>query len=304
MIKKMFKMLFVVLYTISVQFSPIDPETESDNKGFSIIWISDTQDMAYSSYNHALQKMGSWIISMKEDLNIKYVVQTGDAVDNGASQWQWGNFDELYNQIQGKLPYISAAGNHEIKKNGYLEYCMRPDIRTIPRANSFMRGISTFCTFEANEYKFIILAIGFGMEEKSVPWVNRVLNEHRNYTAILLLHDYMQDNGRFSINGKSMYKQIVISNPNVRLVLCGHVLGVSSRTDSIDDDGDGEADRTVAQLMYNYQHYKTDCGQLRIMEFNTVDRSISITTFSPVTDRYYRDYMFGDKYTFTLKDAF
>ncbi|MPN41114.1 hypothetical protein SDC9_188656 [bioreactor metagenome] len=101
-----------------------------------------------------------------------------------------------------------------------------------------------------------------------------------------------------------MYKQIVLPNPNVRLVLCGHVLGVSSRIDSIDDDLDGEADRTVAQLMYNYQNRKTDCGQLRILEFNTEDRSIMITTYSPVTDRYYRDYMFGDNYTFTLQDAF
>lgn len=304
MAQRIINVLFVVLYILNVQFPSINPDAESNNKKFSIIWISDTQDMAYNSYDHALEKMGAWIISMKQDLNIKYIVQTGDAVDNGASRWQWDNFDELYDQIRGRLPYISAAGNHEVKKNGYFEYCRRPYIRTIPRANSFLRGISTFCTFEVNECKFVVVAIGFGMEEKSVPWVNRVLSEHRDYTAILLFHDYLQDNGRFSINGKSMYKQIVLPNPNVRLVLCGHVLGVSSRIDSIDDDEDGEADRTVAQLMYNYQHYKTDCGQLRIMEFNTEDRSITVTTYSPVTDRYYRDYMFGDNFTFTLKDAF
>lgn len=304
MAQRLFKMLLIALYMLNVQFSPINLDTESDNKSFSIIWLSDTQDMSYRSYGHALQKMGSWIISMKQDLNVKYIVQTGDAVDNGASLWQWDNYDELYDQISGEIPYISAAGNHEVKKNGYLEYCMRPDILSIPRANSFLRGVSSFSTFEVNECKFIVVAIGFGMEEKSVSWVNRVLRDHKEYTAILLFHDYMQDNGRFSINGKSMYKQIVEPNSNVRLVLCGHVLGVSSRIDSIDDDGDGETDRTVAQLMYNYQHFKTDCGQLRILEFNTEDRSITITTYSPVTDRYYRDYMFGDNYTFNLKDAF
>ena len=85
MVKRLFKMLLIALYMLNVQFSPINLDTESDNKNFSIIWLSDTQDMSYRSYGHALQKMGSWIISMKQDRNVKYIVQTGDAVYNGAS---------------------------------------------------------------------------------------------------------------------------------------------------------------------------------------------------------------------------
>lgn len=301
------QILLIFISSVFIIFSPhtysID-ERETDRDTFGIVWISDTQDMAYNVYYQALMKMGAWIMNNRDKYNIKYIVQTGDAVDNGASKWQWDNFDEMYNQFRGKIPYISAAGNHEVKKNGYLEYCMRPDIRSIPRKSSYKRGESTFCTLEVNGNKFIILAIGFGIEEESVEWVNKILKEHDDHTAILLFHDYLQDNGRFSINGKSMYNKIVVPNPNVRLVLCGHVLGVSSRIDSIDDNGDGKMDRTVAQLMYNYQHYKTDCGQLRIMLFNTKDHSITVTTYSPVTDRFYRDYMLGDNYTFTLRDAF
>lgn len=299
-----FRVVVLLLFFTNYPLPQSQVEKEVDRDTFSIIWISDTQDMAYNGYDHALQKMGSWIMANKLRLDIRYIVQTGDAVDNGASMRQWDNFDELYNQFRGKIPYISAAGNHEVKKNGYLEYWMRPDVRSIPRANAYRRGMSAFCTFEENGIKFIIVAVGYGAEEECVPWVNQVLKQHKDCTAILLFHDYMQDNGRFSINGKLMFNKIVIPNPNVRLVLCGHVLGVSARIDSIDDNGDGDTDRTVAQLMYNYQHFKTECGQLRIMRFNSRDRSITITTYSPVTERYYRDYLFGDNYTFTLADAF
>lgn len=58
MAQRIINVLFVVLYILNVQFPSINPDAESNNKKFSIIWISDTQDMAYNSYDHALEKMG------------------------------------------------------------------------------------------------------------------------------------------------------------------------------------------------------------------------------------------------------
>ncbi len=277
---------------------------EDDREPFTIIWLADTQDMAYHKYDHALRTMGEWIMENRKPMNIRYIVQTGDAVDNGASDWQWGVFDEMYLQFRGKIPYLSAAGNHDVKKHGYLEYLMRDQVKTLPQENRFREGESAFSMLEINGEKIIFVAIGFGVEEASVGWANEVLEQHRDYTAILLIHDYLQTGGRFGITGKAMYRDLVEPNPNVRLVLCGHVKGVSSRIDEIDDTGDGIPDRKVIQMMYNYQHFKEKCGQLRTMVFHPKDHSITITTYSPVTKRYYRDYLFGDHYTFTLKDAF
>lgn len=288
----------------TIQLPPDHASGDAPDDSFTIVWISDTQDMAYFGYGRPLAMMGEWIMDNRKALNIRYVVQTGDAVDNGASPWQWDRFDELYGQIGGKIPYISAAGNHEVKKNGYLEYLARPEVLGMPPEQRFEQGKASFATFEANERKFVIVAVGYGIEQDAVPWVNDVLRQHEDSTAILLFHDYMQSEGRFSKNGKAMFEQIVKPNPNVRLVLCGHVCGVSSRIDPIDDNHDGVMDRTVTQMMYNYQHFKDDCGQLRTLTFHMHDRSIEVTTYSPFTQRYYRDYMFGDEYTFTLKDGF
>jgi len=301
-------MLFAFMLAVCVPSGPSLAEEDNDDT-FTIIWLSDTQSMSYHGYNHAMQKMGAWIFCQKETMDIKYVVQTGDAVENGASSKQWIEFDLMLNEFKDEIPYIGAAGNHEVKKNGYLEYCQRPEIISIPKENIYKNGEASYSTFEVDGCKFIIVAVGYGIEEESVEWVNGVLKQHKDHSAILLYHDYMQTNGRFSKNGKSMFKQIVLPNPNVRLVLCGHVCegshSLSSRVDTVDDNGDGTLDRNVNQLMYNYQGESYDNnGQLRTLLFNTKDRSITVTTYSPITERYYRDWMNGDQYTFILEDAF
>lgn len=298
----------ILLVFMLVVYVPSESSLAEDDDTFTIVWLSDTQDMSCHSYNQAMQKMGQWISEQKEILDVRYVVQTGDAVENGANPRYWTELDLMLDEFKNEIPYIGAAGNHEVKKNGYLEYLRRPEVLSIPKENVYKNGEASFQTFEVNGYKFIIVATGYGIEEESVGWVNSVLQDHKDHLAILLYHDYMQTNGRFSISGKSMYRQIVVSNPNVFLVLCGHVCegshSVSSRIDTIDDNNDGIVDRNVNQLMYNYQSSGMDCGQLRTLLFNTEDHSITVTTYSPVTGRYYRDWMNGDQYTFALKDAF
>ena len=300
-------MLLTFMLAVCVPSGPSLAE-EDNNDTFTIVWLSDTQDMSYHGYNHAMQKMGVWIASQKQALNIRYVVQTGDAVENGANPRYWAEFDLMLNEFKDEIPYIGAAGNHEVKK-GYQDYLNRPEIVSIPKENVYKDGEASFQTFEVDECKFIIIGVGSGIEEESTGWVNSVLQSHKDYVAILLYHDYLQTAGRFSKNGKSMFKQVVVTNPNVRLVLCGHVCegeySVSSRVDSFDDNSDGTMDRNVYQMMYNYQScgYGNN-GQLRILSFDTKDRSITVTTYSPITKKYYRDWMNGDEYTFTLKDAF
>jgi len=60
--------------------------------------------MSYYNYPGALEKMGQWIADEKNSRNIRYVVQTGDAVDEGWIPKQWKNFDQLYNGFKYILP--------------------------------------------------------------------------------------------------------------------------------------------------------------------------------------------------------
>ena len=73
--------------------------------------------------------------------------------------------------------------------------------------------------------------------------MNEVLQRYRNSTAILLFHGYIAEDGRYTAVGKQMFDLVVKPNPNVRLVLCGHVCGTAFRVEDIDDTGDGVPDR-------------------------------------------------------------
>lgn len=301
------QLIIVILFLVALFPSKTlahDAEKADDGDYFTIVWVSDTQDIAYRNRGDVLEKMGNWIVSNRDALHIRYVVQTGDAVDNGASPWQWKAYDHLLKPFTGKIPYIAAAGNHELKKHGFLEFSMREDVKSIPRSHTVDRGKASYATFTVHDRKFIIVSVGYGVELTYAEWMNHVLRTHRDHTAILILHDYLAVTGNFSHTGKEVFRQVVMPNPNVRLVLCGHVTSLKARADAIDDDGDGTPDRVVNELLYDYQHYKEDCGQIRWLKFDLVDRSITVTTYSPHTKRYYKDFNFGNQAVFTITDAF
>lgn len=272
---------------------------------FSISWISDTQSMTYCNYTDALESMGRWIADEKDERNILYVVQTGDAVENGFSDWQWKNNDACYSQFKEMLPYIAVAGNHEIgmKLHSYVGYLSRRNVSEIPRRNSFERGRAVYATMRAGGIDFLILGAGWESELMSVEWMNEILREHPDSVAILLFHGYIQTNGTYTVVGKKMFEKVVKPNPNVKLVLYGHVLGTAVRFEDVDDNADGTPDRRVTALMYNYQNAGMDCGQLRLLTFDPMERSLRVLTYSPYLKRYYRDYTYSSS-DFLLENVF
>ncbi len=272
---------------------------------FSVIWLADTQSMAYYDYPGALTSMGRWIAEQKDPLNILYVVQTGDAVDEGWVPKQWRHFDQLYNEFAHILPYFPIAGNHDVgmQWHGYGPYLARPYVRSIPRFNSFEGGRAVFATFSAGGTDFLLLGAGWESELEASDWMNDVLRRYPDRVAILLFHAYINADGSFTKVGAKMFEQVVLPNPNVRLVLSGHVRGTGFRADDLDDTGDGLPDRRVNAMIYNYQHYGENCGQLRILTFDPQERDISVTTYSPYKDRFYPDDYFKAD-TFEIENAF
>lgn len=258
---------------------------------FSIIWIADTQTMVYRKYNKVLRSMGEWIIKQKQEQNVLYVVHTGDAVDNGFIAEQWERFDILYDQFRGKLPYFPVAGNHDmgVKAEDYAAYLKRPYVRDYPKERSFGGGKAIYDTFSAGGTDFILIGIGWKAELEAAPWVNKVLKEHRRYVAILVTHSYIKANGSFAEQGKEIHDLIVAKNPNIRLVLSGHVHGSGFRTEAFDDNNNERADRVVNAMVYNYQNFGWNSGQLRTLTFDPVERTIRVVTYSPYTEIFYKD---------------
>ncbi|MDP3446949.1 MAG: metallophosphoesterase, partial [Eubacteriales bacterium] len=282
------------------------PELPAETEQFSIIWLSDTQTIAYFEDDRVFQAMGEWIMEQEKPLNVRYIIQTGDLVDNGYVQKQWDSFNVLLNQFYGKIPYLTIAGNHDlgVKLQEYDAYSSQPFVKSIPKEQSFKDGQAVYAEFQAGGQDFLILGAGWGAELSSTVWMNEVLRSHPDHVAILMFHYYIKINGSITNQSDVLRDRIVASNPNVRLVLSGHVRGSGYRLEEFDDDGDGEMDCQVHAMLYNYQNYpEYNTGQLRVLTFDTETRDIRVFTYSPFTKRYYSDGHFKSQ-EFVLEDAF
>ena len=63
--------------------------------------------------------------------------------------------------------------------------------------------------------------------------------------------------------------------------------GTQRRTDWFDDDGDGEAERSVTTMMFNFQDDRVyGLGFLRLLRFQPLDHSIEVLTYSPWYDQW------------------
>ena len=68
------------------------PESK-DPYDFSFVWMSDTQYYS-QSYPLIYQNIVNWIAGQKENMNIKYVIHTGDVVDKADQEYQWIEADK------------------------------------------------------------------------------------------------------------------------------------------------------------------------------------------------------------------
>lgn len=260
-------------------------------EAFSIIWISDTQ-LYSESYPESFFAISDWILSQMESKDIRFVFHTGDLVNASRSEKQWQNAQNAMSRLDGKVPYLTAAGNHDVgKKYNYNLYSSYIDSarKTQLPGGVYKEGRSRYALFSADGRDYVFISIGFekkGPDKEETDWINGVLSYFNTRTAVLITHSYLHSNpSRLTSQGNVIFENIVKPNPNVWLILCGHCRKPASRTDRLDDDNDGKADRTVYTVLSNYQDApRGGSAYVRILDFKK--KYISFTTYSPVLDDY------------------
>ena len=310
---------FVIVLAATCDVSSARVMAADGDRPFTIVVLPDTQYYA-AEYAQILEAQTQWIVRRRDAEHIALVVHEGDVVDADEPR-QWGAAAHSLHELDGVVPYVLAAGNHDYRRAG-----SRVSRETSINAYFPPAGLSATDwfggTFEAGRIensfaivatggtRWLIVALEFGPRDAVLAWADAVLRRYAALPAIVVTHAYLYSDGtRYDhrtrpdqlwnphqyldeehpgdVNdGQEIWRKLVSRNSNVRFVLCGHDLadGVGRLT-SVRPDG-----TTVHQLLANYQASALGGeGFLRLMRFFPAERRVAVRTYSPYSDRFKTD---------------
>lgn len=271
---------------------PTPEPTPEPPEVYTIAWMSDTQHYS-SSFPDTFYAMTEYLKEAREELNLKYVIHTGDIVASSTKEKQWQVAKEAMKNI-AHIPTGVCAGNHDVggsKANYsyYYEYFGESECsyRTC-YGESFQDNRGHYDLIDVEGSKLLFLYMGYSVEQEGIEWMKDVIQRHPDRAVIICTHAYLDTNLSLLGDGRLIKEEIVEKYPNVCMVLGGHRYNVARVPEEIDDDGDGTPDRTVQQMICNYQAADSGGGSGYMMFFE-VDEALGEIrgyTYSPVTDDY------------------
>lgn len=297
---------------------------------WSMIVLPDPQTYVKFERNQPLfELMTAWISENIEKLNIKLVLCTGDLVEqnelinpdgkasNQPSKAQWAAVSKAFDRLNGKVPYVTAAGNHDYgyvraenrmsNFNTYFPVDKNPLNQKLLRdATVNYDGIPTLenATFELNSpkgRKYLVLNLEFAPRDTVLAWAKKVtdLPKYKDHTVIVLTHSYLEQDNKHIVKenykvtdanyGASIFSKLVQPSRNIGMVVSGHIgkpdnekAHIAFRTDK------NAAGTNVQQMTFNAQALgggwmgNGGDGWLRILEFLPDDTTVKVRTFSPL----------------------
>ena len=262
----------------------------------TVAWMSDTQH--YANYKakdlpDIYPVMTAFLRDKAADMHLVYVVHTGDLVHVNNDPENWAVARSAMDLV-GDIPTGVLAGNHDMNpdKGGYANYWKffgEDRYNTQPcYGESFQnnRGHYDLLTICGRDYIFVYMS--HDPDAKAIEFMVSSFQKYPDRVGILCLHEFMTTEGTISKTGRILREQVVAKCPNVYMVLCGHRYGLYTLTDAFDDDGDGVEERTVYEIMMNYQAAGKigGGGYLRLMQFDETRHEIRCINYSPYLNDY------------------
>ncbi len=277
---------------------PAHPDdTPRGEYDFTLAWESDTQYYNEEFYDHQLA-IHQYFLDQREDVNLQYVFHTGDIIDERDKPYQWENADAAYKMLDDAgIPYGVLAGNHDVGNfdsdyTTYSEYFGEWRYADNPwYGGSYQDNRGHYDLFTAGGIDFVVVSMGWGPGDAEIDWMNEVLAQYPERVAIINVHEYLLTTGGLGPIPQRIQDEVVATNPNVSMVMSGHYHDAYTRLDHFDDDGDGVDDRTVTQMLFDYQGLpEGGLGFLRLLQFDNEDEEIRVRTYSPSLEQYDADH--------------
>lgn len=285
---------------------------------WSMVVIPDSQNYSKSSVDrHVFTQMTEWIRDNKEEWRIGLVLHEGDIVNNNNtnnpssgdqnSTQQWQNAQTSMHVLNGHLPYILAAGNHDFgttnaqNRSTQINTYFKPSDNPFndPAQGGILAGTmnpgeiqNAYYDFTAPDgRKLLVLSLEFEPRPSTVAWANQIaaLPEYADHTAVLLTHSYLTGNNTRptgsnlpeDASGEDLWQGLVSQHENFEMVFNGHFGG--DQTGYLKSTG--IAGNSVHQMFFNTQHetYGGD-GWFRMVEFLEDGKTARVRAFSPLWD--------------------
>lgn len=324
--------LLAVIFLSTKGYSQEDtyyPPKLSDPNSWSLILLPDPQSYVKFGRNQGiLELMTAWVEENIEPLNIRMVLCTGDLVEqnellvadkvngNLPSRTQWIAISRAFERLDGKVPYILAAGNHDFgyknienRKSNYNTYFpAHRNVLNEKLLRAVTYNIDGLPTLENAAYefisphqrKFLFLNLEFAPRHAVLDWAKTIVEQdvYKDHTAVILTHSYLNadhehiEKERYPIDdgnyGLAIWEKLVKPSKSIQLVFSGHIgkpndfkAHVGYRVDA------NSAGKKVNQITFNAQamgggwHGNGGNGWLRILEFLPDGKTVKVHTFSP-----------------------
>jgi 3',5'-cyclic AMP phosphodiesterase CpdA len=264
---------------------------EASYPDFAIVVLSDTQNYA-QSYPHIFEAQTRWIVRHREVHQIAYVVHVGDIVNTATSTHQWENAsaamaileDPLTTNLLDGIPYGVLPGNHDFPTENYNLYfgVGRFAGRGYYGGHYGEDNNNNYGLFSAGGMDFIVINLQYRPRGNILAWADALLESYPDRRAIVVSHEILDADASFTFLGQAIYRALR-DNPNLFLLLCGHVHTEARRTDVYEG-------HVIYTLLADYQDEPNGGnGWLRILQFSPRNNLIQVMTYSPTLDRYQTD---------------
>lgn len=215
-------------------------------KSATLVVIPDTECIVCK--DDLFPPMMRWILDNKDRRNIAGVLHVGDITNNNTMH-EWECCRKDFDIIEGKIPYILAAGNHDYDHTeGRLTHMNKFFNAAEMKKWDTFGGVYESGKLE-NHYQFLrihdrrwlVLSLEMGPRRKVIDWAGKILRTHRDCLAIILTHGYLYyGNERYNhllgrqraspynfygegADGEMLWNQLVRRHPNIMMVICGHL---------------------------------------------------------------------------------
>ena len=195
--------------------------TLTNHGSWSMIMVPDIQNYVKWGRNQPLlELMTAWIEENIDTLNIKMVVCTGDLVEhnniinpghdgNQSAQRQWESAAHAFARLDGKVPYITALGNHDfsidkqgkrssrfadffsIDKNGMNQKTLVQNSTDESGEPSLQNSAYEIKSLNGKDYLF--MTVEFAPRDTVLTWARKIaaMEEYKSHRVVLLTHAYL-----------------------------------------------------------------------------------------------------------------